>query len=218
MGPCPGQSPCLHCEPAYLALAIVHHEWDRAAEAASFLDLAGRSRDLAGDKNLAAWSVLVRSWLLLAAGNLGGAHATLLEGRRLLPGLSSPHVERWFAAAEADVRAACGEPHDVPGTLTPLLEDVQSTSIPVAVTLAHAYLRDGDVHAAARALPHWSDESKAEPFLALRLDAGLVEAITARRLGDARRAALTTERVLQLAEPEGYRRVFINGGPWCGSC
>ena len=213
LGPCPGQNPCLHCEPAYLAMAIVHHEWNRAADAACFLDLAGCSRDLVGDKTLAAWSVLVRSWLLLAAGNLDEAHATLLDGRRMLAGMSSPHMQRWFAAAEAELQTACGEAQTVPGTLTPLLNDVQATSSPVAVALAHAYLRDGDVHAAARALPHWSDESKADPFLALRLDAGLVEAVTASRMGDARRAAATLERVLQLAEPDGFRRVFVSGGP-----
>jgi LuxR family transcriptional regulator, maltose regulon positive regulatory protein len=96
--------------------------------------------------------------------------------------------------------------------LTPLLDDVQAISTPVAVALAHAHLRDGDVRAAARVLPQWWDDKKAEPFLAFRLEAGLVEAVTAHRLGDARRSATTLERVLQLAEPEGFRRVFVNGG------
>lgn len=213
IGPCPGQSPCLHCEPAYLALAIVHHERGRPADARRFLDLADYSRELSGDKTLAAWSVLIRAWHLLATGDLGGAHAVLLEGRQMGEAFSSPHMQRWLAAAEADVRTACGDAPTAPETLTPLLEDVQATSAPVALALAHAYLRDGDVHAAARAIPHWSDESKADPFLALRLDAGLVEAVTASRLGDARGAASALERVLQLAEPGGFRRVFVSGGP-----
>ena len=213
MAPCPGQNPCLHCEPAYLALAIVYHERNRPADASRILDLADHSSELSGDKTMAGWSVLIRVWLLLATGDLGKAHAILLDGRRMPRGMSSPHMQRWFAAAEANVRIASGEAHAVPGTLTPLLEDVQSTSAPVALALAHAYLRDGDVHAAARALPQWSDENKADPFLAIRLDAGLVEAVTASRLGDGRRAASALERVLQLAEPGGFRRVFISGGP-----
>jgi LuxR family maltose regulon positive regulatory protein len=212
VGPCPGQNPCLHCEPAYLALALVHHEWNRAADAARFLDLAGHSRDLSGDNTFAAWSALIRTWHLSAAGNLAAAHAALLDGRRTVAGTSSPHMDRWFAAAEAEIRTACGETHAVPETLTPLLDDVQATSAPVAVALARAYLGDGDIHAAARAVPHWSDETKADPFLAFRLDAGLVEAVIAGRLGDARRAATTLERVLQLAEPDGFRRVFVSGG------
>ena len=126
--------------------------------------------------------------------------------------MSSPQMQRWFAAAEAEVRTASGGAHAVPATLMPLLEDVEATSAPVAVALAHAYLRDGDVHAAARALPHWSDETRSDPFLALRLDAGLVEAVTASQLGDASRAAATLERVLRLSEPDGFRRVFVRGG------
>jgi LuxR family maltose regulon positive regulatory protein len=190
----------------------VHYEWNRTADAIRFFDLAGCSRDLSGAMTFAAWNALIGCWLMLAEGRLGAAHAILLESRRLGCPMVSPHMERWFAAAEAEVRTACGEAHAVPATLMPLLDDVQATSTPVAVALAHAYLRDGDVHAAARAVPHWSDENKADPLLAFRLEAGLVEAVTAGRLGDAPRAAVTLERVLRLAEPDGFRRVFVNGG------
>ncbi|HKT04540.1 MAG TPA: LuxR C-terminal-related transcriptional regulator, partial [Rugosimonospora sp.] len=44
-------------------------------------------------------------------------------------------------------------------------------------------------------------------------EAGLVEALAAHRLGDARSAARALECVLRLAEPEGYRRVFTRSGP-----
>ena len=213
LGPCAGQHPCLHREPAYLALAVVHNEWNRTADAERFIDLARCSRDLSSDTTFAGWWALIGSWLLLAERNLGAAHAMLIEGRRQGCPMSSPQMQRWFAAAEAEVRTACGEAHAVPATLMPLLEDVEATSAPVAVALAHAYLRDGDIHAAARAVPHWSDETKSDPFLALRLDAGLVEAVTASQLGDAPRAAATLERVLRLSEPDGFRRVFVCGGP-----
>ena len=126
--------------------------------------------------------------------------------------MSSPQMQRWLAAAEAEVRTASGGAHAVPATLMPLLEDVEATSAPVAVALAHAYLRNGDIHAAARAVPHWSDETKSDPLLALRLDAGLIEAVTASQLGDASRAAATLERVLCMSEPDGFRRVFVRGG------
>jgi len=212
MSPCRGQSTSVHSESAYLALAIVHHERDEPAEAVRYLDLAVRGRDLAGDTMLASWVTIIRAWLLTATDDLTGAHDTLAGARGALGEAFSPHLQRWFAAAEAELRIACGAAHTVSATLTPLLEDAQATFTPVAVALAHSYLRDGDPHAAARALPHWSDDTKAEPFLSLRLDAGLVEAVSARRVGDARRAATTLERVLQLAEPDGHRRAFSAGG------
>ena len=213
LGPCAGQHPCLHREPAYLALAVVQHEWNRAADAGRFLDLARCSRDLSGDTTFAGWRALIGSWLQLAAGDLGAAHAMLIEGRRQGSPMSSPQMQRWFAAAEAEVQTACGEAHAVPATLMPFLKEGESTSAPVAVALARAYLRDGDIHAAARAVPNWSDETGSNPFLALRIDAGLVEAVTASQLGDAPRAAATLERVLRLSEPDGFRRVFVCGGP-----
>jgi LuxR family transcriptional regulator, maltose regulon positive regulatory protein len=210
-GPCRGQHPCLHREPAYLALAVVHYERNRAQEAIRFLDLADCARDLGGDTSLAAWGALIRSWVLLASGDLGAADAILLEGRRQR-GCLSPQMERWFVAAEAEVRTACGGAHSVPDRLMPMLDDAEATRTPLAVALAHAYLHENDVHAAARVMPQWSDENKADPLLALRLEAGLVEAVTASRLGDAPRAAGTLERVLGMAEPQGFRRVFVTGG------
>jgi LuxR family maltose regulon positive regulatory protein len=65
---------------------------------------------------------------------------------------------------------------------------------------------------AGQALPPWSDAEKAEPVLSSRLEAGLLDARIARALGDQRRAAETLERVLELAEPHGFRRVFTATG------
>jgi LuxR family maltose regulon positive regulatory protein len=50
------------------------------------------------------------------------------------------------------------------------------------------------------------------PLLAQRLEAGLIKALAERRTGDTRRAIRTLERVLELAEPEGFRRVFTRVG------
>jgi ATP/maltotriose-dependent transcriptional regulator MalT len=80
----------------------------------------------------------------------------------------------------------------------------------LAVTLAHAYLRNDDPGAALRTLPAWHDDTGAP--LPLRLSAGLVEALAARRAGDTRRATRILEQVLRLAEPEGFRRVFTRAG------
>jgi LuxR family maltose regulon positive regulatory protein len=44
------------------------------------------------------------------------------------------------------------------------------------------------------------------------VDAGLTEALAARQLGEARRSRDALERVLQLAEPDGYRRAFSRSG------
>jgi LuxR family maltose regulon positive regulatory protein len=80
------------------------------------------------------------------------------------------------------------------------------------VALARTHLRDQEPGAAVQALPHWADEDTTEPFLAARLDAGFVDALAVRCAGDVRRASGVLEHVLELAEPEGFRRVFTQGG------
>jgi LuxR family maltose regulon positive regulatory protein len=77
-----------------------------------------------------------------------------------------------------------------------------------AVATARDLLRAGDAGAAARALPDWTGPTGAAWPLDLRIDAGLLDALAARAVGDHRRAARTLERVLELAEPDGHRRAF----------
>jgi LuxR family maltose regulon positive regulatory protein len=48
--------------------------------------------------------------------------------------------------------------------------------------------------------------------LGLLIEAGLIEALAARRTGDTRTATQALERALALAEPEGFRRPFTRAG------
>jgi LuxR family maltose regulon positive regulatory protein len=45
------------------------------------------------------------------------------------------------------------------------------------------------------------------------LEAGLLAAVASRLAGDDHRASAMLERVLELAEPEGFRRLLTHGGP-----
>jgi LuxR family transcriptional regulator, maltose regulon positive regulatory protein len=97
--------------------------------------------------------------------------------------------------------------------LEPLLPDPAVGQVDIRVALARAYLRDDDPSGAVEALPAWEDDRAAATPLAVRIDAGLIDALAAQRHGDQRRSAWALERVLQLAEPEGYRRLFTGAGP-----
>ena len=83
----------------------------------------------------------------------------------------------------------------------------------VAVALARAQFRAGDLPAALRVLPDWTAPEAERWPVAVRLEAGLLDALAARAARDERRAARTLERVLQLAEPDGHRRVFTQAEP-----
>ncbi|MDQ7910701.1 LuxR C-terminal-related transcriptional regulator [Phytohabitans sp. ZYX-F-186] len=208
---------------AHLALALVALHRDELAEAAAHLDRAAPpapadagvpSAERAGTA-FPALVAVARAGLLEARGDLAAAHRAISAARadRALP----PLVERWLAVAEADLHTARGDASGARVLLGPVAarEDAagQRTAGDVAgaVALARAQLRAGDPAAATRALPPW-DDLEADVPPAVRVDAGLLSAIAARRGGDHRRAARDLEAVLGLAGPEGFRRVFTRGG------
>jgi len=84
----------------------------------------------------------------------------------------------------------------------------------IAVSLARACLREGTPAAATAALPAWTGEAANAAPLILRLEAGLLSAVAEYRGGHPHRAFHTLERVLELAEPEGFRRAFTRADPF----
>ncbi|MFF4242321.1 LuxR C-terminal-related transcriptional regulator [Actinomadura geliboluensis] len=191
------------CGYAHLALAITHHEWDEADEAARYLDLA----DGTGDQLLAALISIVRLWSLQAGPSQAGADQVLRETRHQLTGWAVPgYIADRFTAAEAALRTNFGDTR----TAARLLADrvgAWGDSAPLAVALARTQLRNGDLEAAIRTAAEAPDME-----LGTRLEAGLLEALAAHRLGRDRHASTTLEKVLRLADQERFRGVFIREG------
>ncbi|HEX5542904.1 MAG TPA: LuxR C-terminal-related transcriptional regulator [Micromonospora sp.] len=190
---------------AYLALAVVAGHRDRPGEVEATLALA--DAEPAGEPTMAALAALVRAELLRDRGDLTASHQALLAGRELAERVA-PWLIREFIAVEAELSLLRGNV-DLARQLLPRPNGEKSAEpARMAVALARTDLYAEDPHGAARILPDWDGpESESWP-LPLRLEAGLLETVAARRIGDPRRATRLLERVLQLAEPEGFRRVF----------
>ena len=192
------------CGYAYLALAITHHEWGEGKEAARYLDLAKSP----GDRLLTALIGIVRLWSLQAGESSAGADGTLREARRALTGWAVPtYIAHRFTAAEAALRTSFGDT----GTAARLLADQAGASpggsAPLAVALARVQLRDGDPETALR-----TAAGAPNGELGLSLEAGLLEALAADRLGRDRHASTTLEKTLRLADRERFRGVFLREG------
>lgn len=193
---------------AYLALAVVALHRDRPEDAQANLALAtsvGGPGAASGEPALAAFVELVRAQLAQDRGELTVGYQALSAGRRRAEPLASRHLTHGFDVVEAGLCIARGDVEATRDLVERLIEQDGEPVAPLAVVLARARLRAGDPRGAARTLPPWEASSWPLP---VRLEAGLLDAVTAHQLGDQRRAARVLEQVLHLAEPDGFRRVF----------
>ncbi|NBE84710.1 AAA family ATPase [Micromonospora sp. NEAU-HG-1] len=189
--------------------------------------------DNVGEPSVAALAALCRAELLSDRGDpaaglrllaaardrLGGAgegaarEGAAGEGAVGEPSVGVRELVGWLLAAEAELRAAHGDLGAARGLFADGLRHPGGPAPALAVALARIELRAGDARAAGYALPDWDGPDAAAWPLSVRLDAGVLAALLARRAGDERRAGRLLERALELAEPDGYRRVFTRAEP-----
>ncbi|WFE52433.1 LuxR C-terminal-related transcriptional regulator [Micromonospora sp. WMMD1155] len=228
MPPCRGWSCRLDCAYAYLALAVVALLRDQPDEAAANLALAGPALGVAdgwvggvepdtgedwlaaasGEPVAAAVAALCRAQLYRDAGDPAAGQRLLVRaGAVLADRPSATELTSLLRAAEAELRAERGDLDAARDLLAGATDD------PVlAVAVAKVELLAGDA-AAGRALPAWQSPTATAWPLPVRLDAGLLDAVLAEQAGDGRRAGRVLEEVLDLAGPQGCRRVFTHAAP-----
>jgi LuxR family maltose regulon positive regulatory protein len=178
----------------------VHFEWDRLDRAERYLELA--TPDSATDPAVDACAAVLRARLCQARGDLPGGSEVLRAARDAADALfSAEATQSRLTAGGADLKDDSG------------VRVQRWYTAAEAVALARTCLRDGDPDTASRVLSVWTHDETATPLLPLRLEAGLIAALAARRVGDSRRACRALEQVLRLAGSEGFRRVFTQDGP-----
>ncbi|MGI5523131.1 LuxR C-terminal-related transcriptional regulator [Micromonospora sp. CA-259024] len=235
MPPCRGWSCRLDCAYAYLALATVALLRDQPEEAAANLALAGPALgvpagqvgdDAAGEADpgdgwpsaapdepvAVAVAALCRAQLHRDSGDPAAGQRLLVRAREALAERPpAAELAGLLRAAEAELRAERGDLDTARDLLAGAAED--GTAPVLAVALAKLELLAGDAAAAGRALPGWQAPAATAWPLPVRLDAGLLDAVLADRAGDGRRAGRILEQVLDLAGPQGCRRVFTRAQP-----
>lgn len=228
MPPCRGWSCRLDCAYSYLALALVAQLRDQPEEAAANLALAGPALGIVGgwiggpetdagddwpaaaaDEPVAATvAALCRAKLHRDSGDPAAGQRLLVRAREALADRpSATELASLLRAAEAELRAERGDLDAARDLLVGASEPV------LAVAAAKVELLAGDAAAAGRALPGWQSPAATSWPLPVRLDAGLLDALLAERAGDGRRAGRILEQVLDLAGPQGCRRVFTRAEP-----
>jgi LuxR family maltose regulon positive regulatory protein len=196
-----------------LALAWVAWCGDDLAGASAAVARAARAAR-AGSDRLVALAVVLADARLAAC----GAREDAVDGlARLRAALADPigwRLPRLVAgatrAAEARLLLATGDQAGAAG----LLEGGDAAERPLVerVLLGRLRLAGGDPAAAAAALAPLDGGQGPAPQPATAIEAWLLDAVAQRRLADHAAAAGSLERALALAAPEGYPRLFVEGG------
>jgi LuxR family maltose regulon positive regulatory protein len=168
---------------------------------------------MAGDRPLRLAAAVLGAFMAAETGRQAAQDALVrLDGALAATGGRPPRLlAAATAAARAVLLAATG---DEQAALAALGGGDAKPPIQ-AVVLARLQLAGGDPATAGRTLSPMlaGGPGHPPPELPLTIAAHLLDALANQQLADSAAAARSLSRALDLAAPEGYRRVFVEGGP-----
>ncbi|MDF3046731.1 MAG: helix-turn-helix transcriptional regulator [Ornithinibacter sp.] len=191
---------------AYLALAIVHLQWNDVDEAQMLL---AEARAASALEITPRWATELAQIRLNAS--LGLVAAAREDLGLLRDGLDDwdppPFLARWWTITEAEVELAAGDPAAALVRLDsgPAL-DPSSSQAPERICRSRALLALGDPQAADEVLAALRDGRRQHGCL---VEMWLLTALAAGRLREDGRATDAVRRALHAAETEGVRRPFV---------
>jgi LuxR family transcriptional regulator, maltose regulon positive regulatory protein len=207
-----------------LALAWVAWCGDDLAGASAAVARAARAARAGSDRPVTL-AVALADARLAACGGREDAVDGLARLRAALADLAGWRLPRLLAdaarAAEARLLLAAGDEAGAAALLhgaeeadaAGLLEGgAGARPLAERVLLARLRLARGDPAAASAALAPLDGGQRPSPQSATAIEAWLLDAVAQRRLADHTAAAGSLERALALAAPEGYPRLFVEGG------
>jgi LuxR family maltose regulon positive regulatory protein len=202
---------------AHLALASVALERSDLDAATRHIGAALTSCAAAPWRPVRLGVAIVHAWLCQARGAAAAGFAVLDTAREELAGWSPPPpswLTDWLTVTEAELRTVSGDTGAARTLLSGLREHGAgpgAVSAPTAVALARLQLADGDAPGAMQTVAPWLNGTSAAGSPRPLVAAWMLHATAARHLGDGR-ATQSLEHALALAEPEGFRQVFADGG------
>jgi LuxR family maltose regulon positive regulatory protein len=199
-----GDQPLQIVSEAHLGLARVLYEWNdlEAAEqhGRQALELA-RQYGRSIDRFVSSEVFLAR--LKLAQGDVAGAAAMVDQADRSVRQYSFVH--RMPEVVDARVRILLRQ-----GALTAAVDLARAHALPLSQARAH--LAGGDTSAALATLAPWRQQAEAQAWEAERLRTMALQAAALHAHGEANKALKLLDDVLELAEPAGLTRTFVDEG------
>jgi LuxR family maltose regulon positive regulatory protein len=197
---------------AYAAMAAVRFNRNEVAEAAHALDMAERANASAHELALDLGVALLRSNLLAASGETLRARLALRSAAQTAHDMgAADFVDAAIRSTEPRLLLENGDSDEVRLTLEAELE--KQPSLDLAVELARLQVANGEAKSAIDTLKPGLEGSLRTTLRHKVAEAWLYDAVARHSLGTLDEASHSMEQALELAEPEGRRRVFVEAGP-----
>ncbi|WP_205863016.1 LuxR C-terminal-related transcriptional regulator [Planosporangium thailandense] len=191
-----------------LVLADVCYQQNRLRPAVYYLERAVNSGGLV-EPGMVASAAIVRSRLQAANGDVAGAAGELSAVRRqLIDCQISGLLWHWLTLAEAELHVQAGEPAAAKRLLG--VPPPEPLSLWYTLVQAKVHLAERRPSPAASAVVAHLEPGGVS--LLWTIEANLTYARAMRALGDRTKAGRSVEQALRLADEEGIRRPFLEGG------
>jgi LuxR family transcriptional regulator, maltose regulon positive regulatory protein len=193
---------------AFVAMSVVHWQRGDLDGAGVHLAVAGAACRRDPEPTTAVALELTGARIRLASGDVAGAGQALATARQVPGTTAHPLLTDWVALVAAEVDVAAGNPEAALAGLAGLLAQdgpLRGGAL-VAAARAHLALRRP---AAARDLLR---PAASVGDIGVRVDAWLLDALAADRLGHDGAVSIGVAEALTLAAPEGLMRPFLAAG------
>ncbi|HMN28306.1 MAG TPA: LuxR C-terminal-related transcriptional regulator, partial [Caldilineaceae bacterium] len=204
---------------AHVALAEVYYQWNELATAAQQAETGVAFGEAAGHADLVYTAALICAKVKAAQGADEEAFAMLQLAQEMAPQVGGAYVVRRAQAVTALIQLRCGQieaaerwahSRDRMDTLDLLVTELE------ALVEARLWLASAQPQEALRILQPLLPPAEAAQRRGSVIEILLLQARALAALNRSEPAVATLERVLTLAESEGYVRIFADEGPALG--
>jgi LuxR family maltose regulon positive regulatory protein len=198
---------------ALVGLGRVRYEWNELETALQDVQTGLERGQQAGsmDVLLRGYHALAR--IRIAQGDIDGALTALEEADTVAKKMGLGHVKDWISALRAQAWLARGEMETALDWASHFVGQMQEAVFPsVQITLAKVWLSQRETDKALSLLDHALESTQAVGRSGNAIHILAVQATVYHARADSEQAFATLEHALELAEPEGYVRVFADEG------
>ena len=198
---------------ALIGLGRVRYEWNELETALHDVQTGLEHGQQAGNMDVLLRGYHARARILQAQGDIEGALTALDEADAVADKMGVAQVKNWISAWRAQAWLARGETEAALDWASHFIGPMQEAVFPsVQITLAKIWLSQREPEKALPLLDRALQSTQAVGRLGNAIHILAVQAIAYHAQGQSEQAFAALEQALELAEPEGYERVFVDEG------